>query len=136
MLAVCARGYGKRTALEEFRPQNRGGKGIILIDASDRNGPVVGIALVKPEDEIMLITDRGQTIRTAVSGVRETGRNAQGVKLMSVGDDERVVAFEPIGENNAGAALEGSIPPPPPDGTDESEGGDSNGGPGDGEPQG
>jgi DNA gyrase subunit A len=134
VLAVCELGYGKRTALEEFRPQNRGGKGIILIDASDRNGPVVGIALVKPEDEIMLITDRGQTIRTAVSGVRETGRNAQGVKLMSVGDDERVVAFEPIGESNAGAALEGSVPPPPPDEADDGEGGDEGGG--DGEPQG
>jgi DNA gyrase subunit A len=112
VLAVCERGYGKRTALEEFRAQNRGGKGIILIDCSDRNGPVVGIALVKPEDEIMLITDRGQTIRTAVDGVRETGRNAQGVKLMSIGDDERVVAFEPIGESQASAVLEsGSIPP-------------------------
>jgi DNA gyrase subunit A len=112
VLAVCERGYGKRTALEEFRAQNRGGKGIILIDCSDRNGPVVGIALVKPEDEIMLITDRGQTIRTSVDGVRETGRNAQGVKLMSIGDDERVVAFEPIGESRAGAALDGgSIPP-------------------------
>jgi DNA gyrase subunit A len=140
VLAVCERGYGKRTALEEFRPQNRGGKGIILIDASDRNGPVVGIALVKPEDEIMLITDRGQTIRTAVEGVRETGRNAQGVKLMSVGDDERVVAFESIGESRAGAALEGSIPPPPPgeaedDGDDDADDG-SNGSTDDGEPQG
>jgi DNA gyrase subunit A len=117
VLAVCERGYGKRTALDEFRAQNRGGKGIILIDASERNGPVVGISLVKPEDEIMLITDRGQTIRTAVEGVRETGRNAQGVKLMTVGDDERVVAFESIGESRAAAALEGgeSILPGPPD---------------------
>jgi DNA gyrase subunit A len=123
VLAVCERGYGKRTALDEFRAQNRGGKGIILIDCSDRNGPVVGIALVKPEDEIMLITDRGQTIRTAVDGVRETGRNAQGVKLMSIGDDERVVAFEPIGESQASAVLEsGSIPPGPmPDGEGETE---------------
>ena len=141
VLAVCERGYGKRTALEEFRPQNRGGKGIILIDASDRNGPVVGIALVKPEDEIMLITDRGQTIRTAVEGVRETGRNAQGVKVMSVGEEERVVAFESIGESQAGAALEGSIPPPPPDGEDgETEpgntDGEANGSDEDGEPQG
>jgi DNA gyrase subunit A len=140
VLAVCERGYGKRTALEEFRPQNRGGKGIILIDASDRNGPVVGIALVKPEDEIMLITDRGQTIRTAVEGVRETGRNAQGVKLMSVGDDERVVAFESIGESRAGAALEGSIPPPPPgeaeDNADAADDDGSNGSTDDGEPQG
>jgi DNA gyrase subunit A len=124
VLAVCERGYGKRTALEEFRAQNRGGKGIILIDCSDRNGPVVGIALVKPEDEIMLITDRGQTIRTSVDGVRETGRNAQGVKLMSIADDERVVAFEPIGESRAGAALDGNSLPP--------EAGDENGDTGEG----
>ncbi|HEY2409287.1 MAG TPA: DNA gyrase subunit A [Polyangiaceae bacterium] len=103
VLAVCERGYGKRTPVEEFRAQNRGGKGIILIDCSDRNGPVVGIAMVKPEDEVMLITDRGQTIRTSIDGIRETGRNAQGVKLMSVGDDERVVAIEPIGEGNVEA---------------------------------
>jgi DNA gyrase subunit A len=107
VLAVCERGYGKRTPIEEFRIQNRGGKGIILIDCSDRNGPVVGIAMVKPEDEVMIITDRGQTIRTPIEGIRETGRNAQGVKLMSIADDERVVAIEPIGESQAGAALEG-----------------------------
>jgi DNA gyrase subunit A len=107
VLAVCERGYGKRTPIEEFRTQNRGGKGIILIDCSDRNGPVVGIAMVKPEDEVMIITDRGQTIRTPIEGIRETGRNAQGVKLMSIADDERVVAIEPIGESQGGAALEG-----------------------------
>ncbi|HVJ16223.1 MAG TPA: DNA gyrase subunit A [Polyangiaceae bacterium] len=105
VLAVCARGYGKRTHLEEFRTQNRGGKGIILIDASDRNGPVVGIALVKPSDEIMLITDRGQTIRTPVEGIRETGRNAQGVKVMNVEEEERVVALEPISEGSGSAEL-------------------------------
>ena len=77
------------------------GKGIILIECSDRNGPVVGIAMVKPEDEVMLITDGGQTIRTPVEGIRETGRNTQGVKLMSIADDERVVAIEPIGEGAA-----------------------------------
>jgi DNA gyrase subunit A len=101
VLAVCERGYGKRTVLEEFRVQNRGGKGIILIECSDRNGPVVGIAMVKPEDEVMLITDRGQTIRTPVEGIRETGRNTQGVKLMSIAEDERLVAIEPIGEGSA-----------------------------------
>ena len=112
VLAVCERGYGKRTKLEEFRAQNRGGKGIILIDCSDRNGPVVGITLVKPGDEVMLITDRGQTIRTPVEGIRETGRNAQGVKVMSVGDDERVVAIEPIGESSEPTDGSSSAPPP------------------------
>jgi DNA gyrase subunit A len=106
VLAICERGFGKRTGLEEFRLQNRGGKGIILIDCSERNGPVVGIALVKPDDEVMLITDRGQTIRTTVDEIRETGRVAQGVKVMDVDDDERVVAFESVGESRAGAALD------------------------------
>jgi DNA gyrase subunit A len=108
VLAVCQRGYGKRTALEEFRSQNRGGKGIILIDASERNGPVVGIELVRPEDEIVLVTDRGQTIRTRVDEIRETGRNAQGVKVMSVDEDERVVAVEVVRESADGEGEEGT----------------------------
>jgi DNA gyrase subunit A len=106
VLAMCERGFGKRTKLEEFRSQNRGGKGIILIECSDRNGKVVGIALVKPEDEIMLITDRGQTIRTRVSEIRETGRNAQGVKVMNVSEGERVVALESVGESRAASVLD------------------------------
>ncbi len=138
VLAVCAKGYGKRTQLEEFRQQNRGGKGIILIDASERNGPVVDVKLVKDGDEIMLITDRGQTLRTSVVEIRETGRNAQGVKIMSVEGDERIVALERLAEtvespeggseappegdggtegaDGAGGAG-GSLPPPPDDGT-------------------
>src|SRR4029077_8098200 len=118
VLAVCEKGYGKRTLLEEFRTQNRGGKGIILIDASDRNGPVVGMKLVRAGDEVMLITDRGQTIRTAVDEIRETGRNAQGVKLMPLGDGERIVAVERLAESgdvDDGAGGE-SIPPPDPNG--------------------
>jgi DNA gyrase subunit A len=114
VLAVCERGYGKRTKLEEFRVQNRGGKGVILIDCSERNGPVVGIAMVKERDEVMLITDRGQTIRTTAGEIRETGRNAQGVKVMQVEEGERVVAVESVGESRVGSALDddGSQPPP------------------------
>ena len=124
VLAVCENGFGKRTDIEEFRKQNRGGKGIILIDASERNGPVVGVRLVKPGDEVMLITDRGQTIRTGVDDIRETGRNAQGVKLMSLDEGERIVAFErlaetPVEEDGGptdstpdGSTPGGSLPPP------------------------
>jgi DNA gyrase subunit A len=113
VLAVCERGYGKKTALEEFRLQSRGGKGVILIDASERNGPVVGVAMVAPSDEVILVTDRGQTLRTKVSQIRETGRNAQGVRLMNVDDGERVVAIEAFAEadENGGAP---SMPPPGP----------------------
>jgi DNA gyrase subunit A len=119
VLAVCENGFGKRTDIEEFRKQNRGGKGIILIDASERNGPVVGVRLVKPGDEVMLITDRGQTIRTGVDDIRETGRNAQGVKLMSLDEGERIVAFERLAETPAeedggptDSTPDGSMPPP------------------------
>jgi DNA gyrase subunit A len=105
VLAVCERGYGKRTELEEFRQQRRGGKGVILIDTSERNGPVVGIALVNEQDEVMLVTNRGQTIRTRVDEIRMTGRNAQGVRVMNVEADERVVAIEPVGERDDDDAL-------------------------------
>src|SRR5690606_17278969 len=115
VLAICERGYGKRTPLSEFRVQNRGGKGIILIDASERNGPVVGIALVKPSDEVMLITNRGQALRIRVEEIRETGRNAQGVKLMSVEEDERIVGVELMGETAAADAVS-ELPEPSDDG--------------------
>jgi DNA gyrase subunit A len=123
VLALCAKGYGKRTELEEFRLQNRGGKGIILIDASERNGPVVDVKLVNDGDEIMVITDQGQTLRTRVDDIRETGRNAQGVKIMSVHGDERVVALERLadaglpgdeaeGEGDTDGEASGSSTPP------------------------
>jgi DNA gyrase subunit A len=115
VLAVCEKGYGKRTHIDEFRAQNRGGKGIILIDASERNGPVVDIRLVKDGDEVMLITDRGQTLRTRVDEIRETGRNAQGVKLMTLEETERIVALERLAESSEddGGAAPSEMPPPP-----------------------
>jgi len=112
VLAVCERGFGKNTSIDEFRVQNRGGKGIILIDASDRNGPVVDVKLVKDSDEVMLITDRGQMLRTRVGEIRETGRNAQGVKLMTLEGDERIVALERLAESSSDEVVGGdSIPP-------------------------
>jgi DNA gyrase subunit A len=123
VLAVCENGYGKRTHIDEFRAQNRGGKGIILIDASERNGPVVDVRLVKDKDEVMLITDRGQTLRTRIDEIRETGRNAQGVKLMTLDAEERIVALERLAESEEDGGGGGSEAPPgvestpPPDGT-------------------
>ncbi|MGO9713607.1 MAG: DNA gyrase subunit A [Polyangiaceae bacterium] len=132
VLAVCEKGYGKRTNIDEFRLQNRGGKGIILIDASERNGPVVDVKLVKDGDEVMLITDKGQTLRTRTDEIRETGRNAQGVKIMSVDGEEKVVALErlaesPIEEEGSDAPPGTSMPPsmPPPQ-SEPPEGGEVN----------
>jgi DNA gyrase subunit A len=98
VLVVSENGYGKQTSLEEFRLQHRGGKGLILMKTSERNGPVVGISLINNADELMIVTNRGQMIRTKVSEIRETGRNAQGVKLMTLEEGERVVGIERLAE--------------------------------------
>ena len=111
VLAVCERGYGKQTPIEEFRLQSRGGKGVILIDASERNGPVVGVAMVGPADSVLLVTDRGQMLRTQVAEIRETSRNAQGVRLMDVDDGERIVAIETFAADSEPADTSSSPPP-------------------------
>ncbi len=114
VLAVCERGYGKQTPIEEFRLQSRGGKGVILIDASERNGPVVGVSIVGPTDSVLLVTDRGQMLRTMVSEIRETSRNAQGVRLMDVEDGERIVAIETFTADSDLPDTSSSPPPGPP----------------------
>jgi DNA gyrase subunit A len=82
VLTVSANGYGKRTKVAEWRTQNRGGKGIIGMDTSERNGALVKLRLVSPDDQLMVITNGGQVIRTRVSEIRETGRNTQGVRVI------------------------------------------------------
>ncbi len=84
LLTVTERGYGKRTEIEEYRVQSRGGVGIINIATSDRNGPVVGIAYVQEGDEILLITQQGMIIRMPTNDVRAIGRATQGVRLIDV----------------------------------------------------
>ncbi len=96
VLSACVNGYGKRTPVEEYRLIRRGGKGVINIKASDRNGEVVGMKAVCDDDELMLITQKGILIRTAVQQIRETGRNAQGVKLIKLDDGDKLVAMAKI----------------------------------------
>src|SRR5919106_6593336 len=79
LLTVTEHGYGKRTGLDEYRVQSRGGVGIINIQTSERNGKVIGIAQVTDEDELMLITQQGKTIRMAAKDIRIIGRATQGV---------------------------------------------------------
>jgi DNA gyrase subunit A len=98
ILTVTERGYGKRTEIEEYRSQLRGGMGIINIKITEKNGPVVGIAQVSGEDELMITTDIGKIIRIAMKGVSVIGRNTQGVKLIDVEKDERVTGIAPIAE--------------------------------------
>ncbi len=123
VLALTERGYGKRTHIDQFREQKRGGVGVTLIDTGDRNGGCVGLRLVNDAHEIMLITDKGQTIRTRVAEVKETAsRGAMGVKVMSLEEGERVVAFERLAEaDNEGEtslAGEGGSERPPSGGSD------------------
>ena len=100
VLTVSANGYGKRTKVSEWRAQNRGGKGIIGMDTSERNGALVKLRLVSPDDQLMVITNGGQVIRTRVSEIRETGRNTQGVRVIRLRDGEQVVDVEPVAETD------------------------------------
>lgn len=100
VLTATANGYGKRTLIEQYPAHGRGGRGVLSIQVNDRNGKVVGAALVKEEDEIMLISDGGTLVRTRVSEVSVMGRNTQGVKLIGLGNGEKLVGIEPIVEIN------------------------------------
>jgi len=96
MLTGCVNGYGKRTPLEDYPVKGRGTRGVINIDANERNGDVVGMKLVTDADEVMLITERGILIRTAVSEIRETGRNAAGVRLIKLDEGDKLVAMAKV----------------------------------------
>ena len=112
VLAVSENGFGKRTPVDEWRAQNRGGYGVIGLETSDRNGKMVKLRLVRPEDEVMAITDRGQIIRTRVSEIRVAGRNTQGVRIIRVDDDERVVDVTPVCEEDDEEGRRSTAPPP------------------------
>ncbi len=96
VLTVTENGYGKRTALEDFPIKGRGIKGVVSISTSERNGDQIDAVLVLPEDEIMLITEGGTLVRTLVEGIPVLGRNAQGVKLISLARGERLTGVERI----------------------------------------
>ena len=99
LLTVCECGYGKRTALEDYRVQNRGGKGLIDIQTDERNGSVVSASTVSETTELMLITTSGKIIRFKASGLSIIGRNTKGVRLIDLEEGEKVVAAAPIVES-------------------------------------
>jgi DNA gyrase subunit A len=92
LLTVTERGYGKRTELDEYRVQSRGGIGVINISTSKRNGIVVGIAYVEEGDELMVITQQGMIIRMPANDVRAIGRATQGVRLIEIEGEDKVVS--------------------------------------------
>ncbi len=110
ILTICERGYGKRTEVDEYRLQGRGGSGIISIQCSERNGPVVAIKQVSEGDEVLMISNAGQVLRTPAGAIRVVGRNTQGVKLFGLGADEAIVgvALVPEDERDAEESASGA----------------------------
>ncbi|MBV2093049.1 MAG: DNA gyrase subunit A [Candidatus Thiodiazotropha sp. (ex Ctena orbiculata)] len=96
VLTVTENGYGKRTAIEEYPVHGRGGQGVISIQTSDRNGNVVGAVQVTDEDEVMMITDGGTLVRNRVAEVSQMGRNTQGVIMIRLSNEEKLIGIERV----------------------------------------
>jgi DNA gyrase subunit A len=114
LLVACENGYGKRTGFDEYRAQSRGGKGLITIKTSERNGLVVGAHSVRENDALMLITSGGQMIRMAVSDMRSIGRNTQGVRLINLAAGDKLVGattLEPEDEQPTSGIGQSDAPP-------------------------
>jgi DNA gyrase subunit A len=112
LLTVTERGYGKRTEIEEYRLTGRGGLGVINIATSERNGTVVGIAYVEEGDELLVITQLGMIIRMKTNDVRAIGRATQGVKLIDIEGDDKVVSIARLVEKEEEEAGDDAIEPP------------------------
>lgn len=111
VLCASANGYGKRTPVDDFPTKKRGGKGVIAIKTSERNGELVGAVAIDESKELMLISDGGTLVRTRASEVAQTGRNAQGVRLIRLGENETLVgveAIEAVEEDEFVEAIEGA----------------------------
>lgn len=93
VLIITEKGYGKRTSATEYPTKGRGGKGIKTANITDKNGNLAGIVTVSGDEDIMVITDTGVIIRTAVANISQTGRVTQGVKVMRLDDTARIVTF-------------------------------------------
>lgn len=98
ILTVAENGFGKRTAMEEYRLQSRGGKGVITMKTTDKTGRVIGVQQVTDDDQLMMITNRGKIIRLRIKDIRTIGRNTQGVRLIEMNDNERVVSLARLAE--------------------------------------
>jgi DNA gyrase subunit A len=122
LLTVCEHGYGKRTEIDEYRLTHRGSKGVINIKATARNGPVVALRPVTDDDALMLITAKGILLKMAVDQLRDIGRATQGVRLIRVDPDDRVVAVARVpsaGEEREANGAEAEPPPEPESTVDE-----------------
>ena len=99
ILTIAENGFGKRTPVREYRRQSRAGMGVINMKTSERNGSIMGSRQVLPKDDVMLVTNKGKMIRIHVGEISEQGRNTQGVRLISMAPNEKLVSFEYLAEN-------------------------------------
>jgi DNA gyrase subunit A len=111
VLTVTRRGFGKRTPLEEYRLQARGGRGIINIKTSERNGRVVGVNFLRREEQVMLITEKGMIIRLNTADIRIIGRNTQGVRLIQLEEGDHLVSVARLAEREDDDESPGGLPP-------------------------
>jgi DNA gyrase subunit A len=100
VITGCQAGHGKRTSLNDYPIKGRGGQGVINIKTDGRNGRVVGVALAKPGDDVLFITQTGMLVRTAVADISEMGRNTQGVRLVNLKESDQLVALEVVSEDD------------------------------------
>ena len=110
LITVCERGYGKRTGVADYPTKNRGGKGVIAIKATARNGMVAAVRIVSDDDHVILISDRGKLIRLRVRDITTQGRATQGVRLMRVDDGEHVAAIERLADPGEDAGIAEGAP--------------------------
>jgi DNA gyrase subunit A len=115
VLTVTGNGYGKRTDIEEYRVQSRGGKGLINIKTSGRNGPVVGVKFLRGDEQVMLITEKGMIIRLNTADISTIGRNTQGVRLIQLEEGDHLVSVARLAERDDAEdpALPAEAPPEP-----------------------
>jgi len=106
ILSVTSKGFGKRTPASDYKTQSRGGKGVIAMKLTEKNGEIIQVKAVTNSDDLIIISDQGQVIRTSVNEISVVGRNTQGVRVMKVKDDEEVVAVEKILEDESSEEVE------------------------------
>jgi len=121
MLTISEKGYGKRTPLAEYRITSRGGKGVINLKSTDRNGAVVAALQASEDSDVMIITEFGKIIRVHSNEIREAGRSTQGVRLLRLDDEDKIAAAAILEEESNGADVAGGTPTAPPGGTKEEE---------------
>jgi len=121
MLTISEKGYGKRTPLAEYRITSRGGKGVINLKSTDRNGAVVAALQASEDSDVMIITEFGKIIRVHSNEIREAGRSTQGVRLLRLDDEDKIAAAAILEEESNGADVAGGTPAAAPGGTKEEE---------------